>query len=509
MVDKKFQYPQRQSIIGILLIFFKVAYKFFRGFWAILLLIFVSYADQIKAYGLLAFPVLAGLGFLYSYFYYRKFLFHIDYENQKFVLEKGVFTSNSIRIPFDRIQQVDLKRSILQRLIGVYGLTVDTAGSKGDEIYIHALSEKEAQDIADILTKVKTTHKEEENSPEETEDYPTATKPSEQQSWHYHTSLFTLLKVGLTRSYLRGFLLIMVFLSSIYNQLQQGFESQLDEAFEYSESVLENFSGNLIFIPAFIIFAVILSILVTVGEVIIKHFNLNLQQTSDYLQIEMGLKTNTKVSFQAHRLQVLKIMTNPIQKRLKLYEAQFSLASSENQVGKSKIITPGLAPKTIVRIKNFLYPQPHSSSSRDSTPHRAWINRRFIFIGIALSAFYIFSYFSFNLENIPSLLFVSFLVLLVLLPYQYFLYKTIELTIDEDFLIIKQGLWTQKTEVLELFKMEGVSLSQPFWYRKRGLYNLTFHTAGGDLKMRAMPEDFLKEINFLLYKVESSQSVWM
>jgi len=506
MTDQAFKTPQRQSVIGIIPILFKVVYNLVRGFWAIFLLIFVSASDQIKIYGIIAIPILVGLALIYSYLYYRNFRFHIDYENQKFVLEKGVFTSNSIRIPFDRIQQVDLKRSILQRLIGVYGFTVDTAGSKGDEIHIHALLEKDARAISDILTKVKTTYTSE--IPVE-KDYPSAEESTEQESWHYHTSLFTLLKVGLTRSYLRGFLLITIFLSSIYNQLQQGFESQLEEAFEYSETFVENISGSLIFIPVFIVFAVILSILVTVGEVIIKHFNLNIRQPADYLQIEMGLKTNTKVSFQAHRLQVLKITTNPIQKRLNLYEAQFSLASSDNKVGKSKIITPGLAPKTIEQIKYFLYPRQTPSNSRNTKPHRIWMNRRFIIIGLALLAFYVFSYFSFNLENILSLLFVSSLALLVLVPYQYFLYKTIELTIDDDFLIIKQGLWTQQTEVLELFKMEGVSLRQPFWYRRRGLYNLTFHTAGGDLKMRALPKDFLKEINFLLYKVESSQSVWM
>lgn len=509
MNNKQFGTPQRQSVIGILPILFKVGYKFLRGFWAILLLIFINYQDYIESYAIPVGITLAGLAVIYSYLYYRNFLFHIDYDKQKFVLQKGVFTSTYIRIPFDRIQQVDLKRSILQRIIGVYGLTVDTAGSKGDEIHIQALLEKEAQDISNILTKFKAEHQTGEQILSDNEEHTQEEKLAEVKSWHYRTSLFTLFKVGLTRSYLRGFLLITIFLSSIYNQVQQSFESHLEEAFEYSETFLENISGNLIFIPVFIIFAIILSILVTVGEVIIKHFDLNIQQTSDYLQVEMGLKTNTKVSFQARRLQVLRVVTNPIQKRLRLYEAQFSLASSQDELGKNKIITPGLNPETLERIKSFLYPVKREDKSRKIIPHPAWINRRFIFIGIALLAIWANSYFIFDFKNLPSLILISVLFLIVLLPYQYLLYKTIQLNIDQEFLIIEQGLWTQKTEIIELYKMEGVSLKQPFWYKRRKLYNLTFHTAGGDLKMRALPDEIIKELNFMLYKVESSKNVWM
>ncbi len=506
MLEQEFQQPKKQEVSGVLLIFFKSSYRFIRAFWPFLVLAFVSSSEEVRFYSFLALPVLGVLGVIYSFFYYRNFTFYIDYKDQKFVLEKGVFSSESIRIPFDKIQQVDLKRSILQRLIKVYGLNIDTAGSKKDEIHIHALQEKEAKKIAEILTHLKNESFEEEES--STENTAEKTSSTSKEFWKYQVSLFTLIKIGLTRSYLRGFLLIFVFASSIYNQVESYFSSYLPTENEF-DNFYENVSGDLLILLFSISFIFLLSILVTIGEVVIRHFNLNLKQNPKNLEIEMGLKTNTKVSFQAKRLQVLKIITNPIQKKLNLFEAQFFLASSQNDLGKSKIITPGLGIEILEKVKSFLYTKNLSVQSKHITPHLVWINRRYILIGLGILAVWILNYLMYDLKNIIGLSIITAIILLVLLPYQYFLYKTIKLSISEDFLVINQGLWTQKTEIIELFKMEGISVQQPFWYKRRGLYNITFHTAGGGLKMRAMSTDFLKDLNYMLYKIESSTKAWM
>lgn len=506
MLDPEFRQPQRQAIWGIILIFAEFVFKFGKAFWPFLIFIFISSSMQTRLYGMLGLPILAGLGVVYSYFYYRNFLFYIDYENEKFALDKGVFSSKSIRIPFDKIQQVDLKRSILQRFIGVYGLTIDTAGSKKDEILIHAMTKADALRISEILTRLKNDTVS--NCSDENEVLSEERVSQEIPEKTYRIDLWTLIKVGLTRSYLRGFALIFVFITSLYNQIQGSFDEYLPSESEY-DHLYKDLSTSVLMVAGLIVFTFILSILVTIGEVIIRHWDLNIRQTAHQIQIEMGLKTNTKVSFQARRLQLLKILTNPIQKKLNLYEAHFFLASSQNDLEKSKIIAPGLGTEIIDQLKAFLYPSTLNDSSRKARPHSAWINRRLIVIGLLLAGLWSFNYLTNGLENPVLLGSVTLLALGILVPYQYFLYRSIQLDVSDDFLFIKQGLWTQKLEILELYKMEGVSIKQPFWYKRRKLYNLTFHTAGGDLQMRAMPEKFLSEINYLLFKAESSPQAWM
>lgn len=512
MNKKHFQNPQNQSIIGILLIFLKSAYKFFRGFWAVFLAVWLSksLADY-RIYATYALVFLAVFGVVYSIFYFKRYVFHIDYQEGKFILEKGVFSSKTIQIPFDKIQQVDLERSILQRLIGVYGVNIDTAGSKEDEVNIKALSKEEAQRLSVILTRAKEEVAVEDKKEEEleVEKNKTAAPSTVKKLWRYHLGFFNLLKVGLTKSYLRGFALIMIFISTILNQVQDAFQQYFRQGLEYSESFISSNSQNFLLISAVLVIVFLLSVVVTVGEVILKHFNLNIQQTPDRIEVEMGLKTSVKVSFQARRLQYLKVITNPIQKRLNIYETHFSLAGTQNNLKKSKIVAPGLPQEIVEKVKSFLYQTSAENNVRISTPRKNWPYRRYYLFLLGLALFWGFNYFLFEHLNLLVLFPLSVIYSAVIFPYQWFLYKTIRIRISDDFLIIQQGLWTQKTEIVEMYKMEGVSVQQPFWYRSRNIYNLTFHTAGGDIKIRAIPQSFIKEINFMLYKIESSQAVWM
>src|SRR5699024_183785 len=111
-----------------------------------------------------------------------------------------------------------------------------------------------------------------------------------------------------------------------------------------------------------------------------------------------------------------------------------------------KIIAPGLNTAVLKKIKSFLYPEKSSFPSKEIEPHWVWINRRILWIGFGLLAFWILNYFIAEGENLQYLIILTVFALAVLLPYQYFLYKTIQLEISKDFLIIQQGLWTQKTE---------------------------------------------------------------
>lgn len=511
MNTKAFNQPQRQSAVGILVIFSRVAYKFLKSFWVLLILLFFSNPDSIFSfYARLILPALIILGILYSYFYYRRFWFYIDYANEEFVLSKGVFSTDSVKIPFDKIQQVDLKRTILQRIIGVYSVAVDTAGSKGDEIHIRALTKDSATALSSILTKAK--NEKGTSGPEnpQTEPLP-GKKAHKEKSWIHHVNLGTLLKIGLTRSYLRGFLLMLVFILTLYNQLQGAFKSYFESIEGYSKSFLNAPSQNLVFFIFLVVLVFLLSILVTVGEVIIKHFDLNLRQTPAHLEIEMGLKTNTKVALQPRRLQRLEIRTNPVQKWLNLYELQFSLASSQNNLDKSQIRVPGLTPRFIEKIQSFLYADTANTSGKIKLfrPVKRWLVRRFLLSGIPFLAGWLIEGIGFHFYDWGLVFLLSTGYLAGITAYQYFLYKTIILELSDEFLVLKHGLWTQKKEIIELYKMEGVSMRQPFYYRNADIFNLTFHTAGGDVSLRAINRNVLTEMNYVLYKIESAQRVWM
>src|SRR5829696_2338824 len=71
-------------------------------------------------------------------------------------LEQGVLTRKLRAVPFDRIQQVDLVRKPLHRLLGVATLRVETAGGgKGAEVDLDVVTLAEARDLRATLLRAK------------------------------------------------------------------------------------------------------------------------------------------------------------------------------------------------------------------------------------------------------------------------------------------------------------------------------------------------------------------
>src|SRR5829696_9201750 len=71
-------------------------------------------------------------------------------------LEEGVLARKLRAVPFDRIQQVDLVRKPLHRLLGVATLRVETAGGgSAAEVDLHVVTLAEAQALRSALLRAK------------------------------------------------------------------------------------------------------------------------------------------------------------------------------------------------------------------------------------------------------------------------------------------------------------------------------------------------------------------
>lgn len=504
MNDKPFAKPQRQSEIGVVLIFLSTLYKLLRGFWAIgAYFLIAGPSGKTLFYIILGLAVVGILVLIYSYRYYRKFLFHIDYEKKAFVLHKGVFQSDETEIHFDKIQQVYTKQSLIQRLIGIYGLTIDTAGSKEEEIEIKAISKSRANRLSEILMEgAQATPIE----PVEDKSSPSR-QVSQSPIWSYRHDFWTLFKIGISTNYLRGLFVMLAFFSTIYQEFgrwQQDYSGVVDGYIEEIPNRFQPFS----FIVLAVLALLILSILITVIEVFIKYFNLNLKCTEKHLEVEMGLKTSTKISLQPRRVQLLKTSTNPVQKRLDLHQINISLASSEDSFGKSKLKIPGLSKEILSKVNAFLYREKEDSFSDIFHPHKILFYRRLIFSMIPLLVFFVV-WRIFDFLPLGIFLILSGAYVLVATLFQWFAYKSMKLTFAENFIYRKRGIWNRREARLETYKMQSITVRRPFYYRKKQLVDLVFHTAGGDLPFYAVGEKVLKYVDYGLYKIESSQKQWM
>ncbi len=507
MNPEAYSTAQRQAIAGIILIFISSLYKLFRMFWALGAYLLISGPSKTTLiYTGLGLLVLLVLTLIYSYLYYRRFIFYIDYEREEFVLEKGIFSTENTAIPFDKIQQVYFKRSILQRLIKVYSLVIDTAGSNQKEVEIKAISKGDANRLSKILLKAKT----EKAETQDLEEDSAAKAEEDKEIWTHKVGFLTLLKIGISTNYLRGLSLILAFVMTIYNRINTYFKERLEDV----EVYIDQFSGvlqSIGFLALLFILILLLSISITIIEVFIKYFGLKIQQTKDKIEVEMGLRTNTKVSLQPRRLQLMRVKTNPVQERFDLYEAQISLSSSENELQKNKIKIPGLGKEIVKKIKYFLYPESGKSAfSTTFKPHKLLLFRKILLAMLPVIVFLALWYFTDLIKlQLWAILVLAGLYVIVALYFQILAFKARQLIITEEFLQKKKGFWNKSEETLELFKIQSISIKQPIWYRRRNLVNVVFHTAGGDLWFYAVTRDILPYVNYGLYKAEVTRKNWM
>ena len=500
MNSEAFSVPRRQSVIGIALIFLTTLYKYLRGFWVLGAYLLVKTPTGITLfYVVLATIILAVILLGYSILYYRNFLFHIDYKNEEFVLEKGVISTQNIAIPFDKIQQVYFKRSILERIINTYRVVIDTAGSNQDEVSITAITKEDADLLATILTRVKK---------EKIAEEPEVNEVSPAMIWTHKLDAGTLFKIGISTNYLRGLGLVVAFFATIYNEFYRFFEENYSDEFGEYYDMVPSVTTSIGFFIALFIFLLFISIIITVLEVFIKYFGLKLTQTRESLELEMGLNTNTKVALQPRRVQLMQTVTNPVQKYFNLFEARISLASSEDEIGKKKIKIPGLGREELVKVKSFLYGEHQPDLQGKFKSHRLILFRRFLISLLPVVISYLIILWQPYMErDIYYMLVIGYIVIAIL--YQIMRYRSLKLVITNEFLKKYYGVWNKSEEQVEIFKMQALTIKQPLWYKKRGLFNLEFHTAGGDVTFKAVNDQIFPWLNYMLYKIESSRKRWM
>jgi len=94
--------------------------------------------------------------FLFSYVW--SFLFYKFYKyelgGEVFKKEYGVISKKYVSIPYGRIQNIDIHRSLMMRILGLSMLKIQTAGGSGavgSEATLPGLSSKRAEEIREVL----------------------------------------------------------------------------------------------------------------------------------------------------------------------------------------------------------------------------------------------------------------------------------------------------------------------------------------------------------------------
>lgn len=500
-----FSQPQRQSVIGILVMFFYTLQQYARALWPMIVIWIFKFDEVNKLYFFLGMlTIFVSIGVV-SYLKYLNFTFFLDAENEEFIITDGVFNKTKTAIQLRKIQQVNINQSFIQKLVGVYELDVDTAGSNKKEGAIKAISHELALELKFRLLEneaIKSVIGNEKTSLEETEQ-----KLFEAAHPFIKISFLSLLKVGITSNYGRSIALLVIFFSTIY----ENFQNFGDESNVYKEKVGSYIDKNLvlqtILISILLLFGVVL--VVNVIRIVFKYYDYKITRQKGSLLLSFGLLNTKSTIIKPEKVQITTVKRNYFQKKMGILELKIKQATSgEKEESKSVIEIPGCSEAERNSILKLLFHKIPEKGLMLQPNFRKLVFSIFLTIGLPLLGFIAVGYwlepivFEYNYVVPIYLIFIGLI--------QYFKFKNNRLFIHENFIIKQSGAWDVNNDIIEPSKIQAITTSQLFWHKKLNIGSIKLHTAGGDIAFQLGDYSVIKQkVNLWLYEIETSDSNWM
>lgn len=495
-----FSKPKYQSVKGIVIMFADSLQNIIRGLWAPLLLLLYKFDwSNIFLFGISFLLILLLIGFI-AYLQFKNFTFFLDESNEEFVIQKGIISKQKITIQLDKIQQVNINQSVIQKLIGVFSVDIDTAGSQKKEVSIRAVDNQVALLLKDkLLSFEKSKEKQFASDYETVEDKP-----------FLKISFLTLLKVGITANYGRSIAIILGFIGSLYGAFYEVSESiNVDE--EQVTGIVKQGIGY--FSLSFLLLALfILVILFNLIRTIIKYFDYQVVLRNKSIAISYGLFAKKNTLVKPEKVQVTAYSQNFLQKKLTIFDIKLKQASSSDTMDKETknaiIEVPGCNLSERDSILKMILDQINFTEEKIKPNFRFVLVSSFVGILLPIFIFLVLRFLFFHsLSNYFPFVPVYVVLMSVVIYFKFLNYR---LLLSRKHIIIKHNAWDVEHQILQPFKIQGITTKQFFWQKSADIVHLTFHTAAGDIGFSYANYTQLKPwINYWLYEVERSERSWM
>jgi putative membrane protein len=462
---------------------------------------------------------------------YLYFTFHI--EGDELIIQKGLLQKERKSIPLERIQSININQNVVQRILGIVSLEVDTAGSKGKELEIPGLEKAFASEFKELLQE----RKEEINVEEEVIENAQKDLVDSNNDRHKGASLeakekipaiplhksrttardltettilqlgiLDILKVGITQNHLKSGGLAIGLAFGSWFQVNELLEEYLgDWLKQFSmENVISSTSAGLVFIAVvlFLFFSVVISVALAIN----KYWDFSIVKKGTDLEVKMGLFNKREIKIPLSKVQILEFHSNPLRKLLGFQTAQiFQAQSTDNKQG--SVSVPACKEVHRMILQNLIFKQPVEATEQElkCNPYSHAKLRFYIlsvfFLPLVGAAFYVEEY--------------AGIVLLVLLYcfsiFMAFMYgKNSKVIIDDDFVVFKKGWLFPQTVISPIFKTQAVEKWRSIFLKHRKEAHLKLHTAAGTRGLRYLQEDQLNQlITSVNNEVICSEEKWM
>ncbi|MFK7755318.1 MAG: PH domain-containing protein [Flavobacteriales bacterium] len=506
MSEYNFHEFNRQNVLGVVILFIQSVRRTLNAFLAFFA--YSLFSGGMKEWLWAFFGLSLIVSGVIATLRYKNFQFKLT--DKQLILNSGILTKEVTNIPLERIQSVHLHQNFIQRILGITGLKIDTAGSVAQELEISALKRNKAKSLLKALQPARRARSVLDHSDSNELSYAiydvVEAAPAEQHKL-VDLDFKALILLAITENHVRNGLLAIAVIFGYLGQYLDYSEEYLIELFDdYAPELIEN---TVIQITAFVILFLVLSVLLSFVQVILKFWDFKASVSEESFQIESGLLKRNEFSIPLNKIQFLEWQTNLIRQIPGFESIKIHQGKSTDQLNKSQMEIPACYAEQTNEVMGTLFPEIDEDDYFVlSEPHKFQIRFRSIIMSlIGIPAAFIFGLAS-EWYISAVVIYLAYMAFTIYSAYRY--YESVNLWLNNEVLIYERGWLFPKRTVLKLFKLQTVEIRQSIFQKKRGICHLLFSTAAGGRSFRFFNHEEMRQVrDFMLYKIESSQRKWM
>lgn len=491
-----FSQPNKLSKKALWLALSKAFWANFKIFWGMYaLVLFRNYKnpdDRLEAILVFSGVFLLISIFIFVFQYIKFTYFSYKIIDNELIIQKGWLRKYQTIVKFEKIYEVNLTQNFVHKLVGLYKIEIDTAGSEGIEISIDGVDYDKSLVIKNILINKETIFEDKQSTI--LEEIPTAEKDFSSLK----VSVLTLIKIGLTRKYLQTLGLMFAFSFQVVDFVKYfyGKDDFYEDFGSYSEV---NFAGIFWIFVLFLL--LIFVILFNLIRTLLIYYGYKLEIINNRFTASYGSFSSNFVAVPSAKVQMFRFEQNYFQRLMDLFEVNILQIESreKNEKGRRGLVIPGVNELELNKLFEFIYAKNRVLPADFFRP-----NLRRVFVRIAYWLFIFLLVFSgAYFFEMTSVMLISSLIFLMISLLIYVAYRNEKLFLVEDFIILKQGIWDIQTTYLQIDKVQQVKVKQSYFQKNKNLASLQLCTASENLNLDFYDQSLVKNLaNQVLYEVE-------
>ncbi|ELY76331.1 PH domain-containing protein [Natrinema gari] len=438
---------------------------------------------------------LAPIGFVagagYGIAYYYRFGYAVTADTVD--VSSGVFSRRSREIPYRRIQNVDVSQGLLQRVLGVAVVSIETAGGGDTEATLHFVSEDEAERIRSEIRRLTastaaSTADPDADRPESADESTSPSDPTRRdrpEDGATPTQLFELEVEELLLYALSSFrwgaavfpLVLVVFLTGSDSGTGLVPAFVIDAARPFGgPATLEGVAiGPLLVVIAvslvqWSVFTYVSSAIYTVAN----YYGFRLGRAGEDFVYERGLVQRYSGSIPVEKVQSVSVTENPVQRLVGYAGLWVETAGYGPDSGSSnQSAVPLAGTDRVYRFaENLTGVETPEFRSPPRLARRRYLVRYSIVAAVIVAA-------AVGLTQVSTFerWYLTAVVFVAVPPAAHLKYVNMGYFVGDDHLVIRSGFWNRRTTVIPYYRIQTISTRRSIFQRRLELASLTVDTA--------------------------------